>query len=155
MKGKSPVLLDSCSDEHIIFERSSFLYILPSGIPSMLVGKDGEPVFLQGMGPITLKAHLSSGNSKRLMSDKAYLPALGDATQSILSTGRIWKMQGIDFKPDGDSSLAVGGADYCRLVTQLQSLPLVSSFRCGGHRDADVLAGTLSPTSFSRLDLVP
>ena len=63
----SVVLLDSCSDAHIIFEPSAFLYVVPSDIPAILVGKEGESVSFAGMGPALLKVSFTGpcGHQKR------------------------------------------------------------------------------------------
>ena len=133
MRSKSPVLLDSCSDAHMVFERSSFLWVVPSDLPSILVGKEGECVTFAGMGPVMLKVFLEGVGWKGLMLDKAYLPKDGDASQNIISTGRIWKYQGIDFKPNGMSGLIVNGM---RMAAEMRNFsPYLSChlFDAGGE----------------------
>jgi hypothetical protein len=104
----SHVLLDSCSDAHLIFDRKAFLYIVPSDIPAILVGKEGESVSFQGMGPALLKVRvegIEGVTTRGLILDKAYLPTAGHSTQNIISTGRLFLVQGFDFSPNLDVRL--------------------------------------------------
>ena len=46
------LLLDSCSDAHIISEKSAFLFLVAPDVKEIEVGKQGESVGFAGMGPV-------------------------------------------------------------------------------------------------------
>ena len=49
------LLLDSCSDAHIISEKSAFLFLVAPDVKEIEVGKQGESVGFAGMGPWLLR----------------------------------------------------------------------------------------------------
>jgi hypothetical protein len=76
------------------------------------VGKQGESVGFAGMGPVALKVKWTTPSGSiiesALVLDKAYLPVLGDSSQNIISTGRLFALQGVQFIPNDVMALIIG-----------------------------------------------
>ena len=76
------VLLDSCSDTHVIPSESAFITRSTPDLPSIGVGRDGVKVEFTAMGVVAIGLRVMNQESGAeenigLLLDKAYLPAAG------------------------------------------------------------------------------
>ena len=107
------VLTDNCSDAHIVTDKSCFIsYVSPADVGSIAVGKDGEQVEFVGMGMAVMALVGVDSNGKEealaLVLDKAYHPAPGHSRMSIISLGRLFAQQGVEFYENGRDVLVIG-----------------------------------------------
>ena len=107
------VLLDSCSDAHVVPSESAFITRSTPDLPSIGVGRDGVKVEFTAMGVVAIGLRVMNEESGAeenigLLLDKAYLPAAGQASTCIISTGRLFEKQGIEIFLNGDNRLVMG-----------------------------------------------
>ena len=107
------MLLDSGSDAHIIPERSCFVSTTEPDVRYVKVGKEGQYLHFEAMGPCLVGVLLEATESQPqrvacLLLDKCYLPRSGDGNTFIMSTGRAWSTQGLIAWEAGVDELCVG-----------------------------------------------
>ena len=100
-----PLLQDSGSDANIIISKSAFIPgLMRPAVPDRIgVGKSGQCVEFQAMGPAILGVQTSLNSKQQLQAlfiERAYLPVEGHSKTNIISTGRIFATQGIDVQPN-------------------------------------------------------
>ena len=105
-------LLDSCADMHICNDRGAFLTFGPPDLAQVGVGKAGEYVKFEGMGTIVIGMAVEHASGEKsamgLLIEKAYKPMPGQSSTNIISTGRIFEMQSVEFWPNATNRLVLG-----------------------------------------------
>ena len=105
-------LLDSCADMHICNDPGAFLTFGPPDLAQVGVGKAGEYVKFEGMGTIVIGMAVEHASGEKsamgLLIEKAYKPMPGHSSTNIISTGRIFEMQSVEFWPNATNRLVLG-----------------------------------------------
>ena len=129
------ILLDSCSDAHIIPSASAFITSSAPDLKSIGVGRAGVKVEFTAMGVVAIGLRVTNEETGAmqniaLLLDKAYLPAEGQANTCIISTGRLYEMQGIEIFLNDDNRLVMGR--YSHQFSNINFSPTAAAMLASG-----------------------
>ena len=102
------LLLDTCSDVHIVRDRAAFVTLRPPELAHVNTGKAGARVEFEGMGLVAVGIRCTDGHVRGVLLLDAYLPKEGEAPCNIVSMGRLWEEQGLYLGGRDDMTLYLG-----------------------------------------------